>query len=293
MDELFKDRLARYSFLFAKRNTVKEKDRFLKALITDIQQERNDIQVIEFNKTKKSSAHNVYVGNVRTASHIIGTYFDTPLSYSSDYVYFDREDQRKKTLRSIVTATLLWLVAGLVFTLVYIQVTHVTLDFHSLATWILMLFSIVYFTFFAKITKGNWNRKTLVRNTSSIVSLLQMISNPDKNIAYVFLDEGCYGDGGLQELKKKTKRNAEIYLLDSIGGHGELIVQGKAFSKLKSNQEKVHTLKQRDDINYIYAFDKQVNGKYALSQSAIRSKELNYENFKIVQNVLKSCIKGE
>ena len=293
MDELFKDRLARYSFLYAKRNTIKEKDRFLKALVTDIQQERNDIKVVEFNKSKKSASHNVYVGNIKTADSIICTYYDTPLSYWSNYVLFDREDQKKHTLRSIVVVTGLWLLFGFIFTLGCIRFVDVRLNFASISTWLLIFFYIIYFMIFSKLSKGNWNRKTLIRNTSSVLFLLQILSNKDKNVAYAFLDEGCYGEKGLEELNKSIKKHASIYCLDCIGANADIVVSGKCFSKRSLEKVRVEKIKNKNNIHYIFASDLEIDGKFALKKSTLENKTLNYENFKIIYEILKDCIKGE
>lgn len=54
MEDIFNDRLARYSFMYSSRNSNKEKTRFLKALVTDISQVRKDISVIEYSNQKKT-----------------------------------------------------------------------------------------------------------------------------------------------------------------------------------------------------------------------------------------------
>ena len=105
MNDIFNDRLARYSFMYRSRNSNKEKTRFLKALVTDISQVRKDISVIEYSNQKKFSARNVYVGNIEKADQIVCTYYDTPPAYLGDYVLFDRKKQQKQTTKDLFFTT--------------------------------------------------------------------------------------------------------------------------------------------------------------------------------------------
>ena len=89
-NEKFKDWLFRYQSIYRVRRTEKSKRRFLSALVTDLSEMREDVQVIEYNRQKKYASRNVYVGDIDKADQIICTYYDTPIQHFGPYILFDR-----------------------------------------------------------------------------------------------------------------------------------------------------------------------------------------------------------
>ena len=66
-NEKFKDWLFRYQSFYRVRRTDKSKRRFISALVADISDMREDVQVIEYNRHKKYASRNVYVGDIEKA----------------------------------------------------------------------------------------------------------------------------------------------------------------------------------------------------------------------------------
>lgn len=264
MEERFNDRLARYSFMYRLRTTTKEKKRFLKALVVDIAQNREDISVIEYAHKRKYHAQNVYVGNLKKADTIICTYYDTPPVSFGDYVFFDREKQRKQTTQAVVLFTLLWLGIGVLGTLGYMAIAPETFTLLSLQTLVVAIIYIVYFFLLARISKGGINRQSVIRNTSSILCLLELLSNQKKQdkVAYAFLDEGCYGERGLDALKSSIKKGAKIYVLDCIGADAPMVAC------------------ERNKIHYLFCALQNENHEYYLKKETLKAKCLNVENIK-------------
>lgn len=126
-----------------------------------------------------------------------------------------------------------------------------------------------------------WNRKTLIRNTSSVICLLQMLTENrnQKKVAYAFIDEGCYGERGLDVLMSSIKKNAKVYYLDSIGAEAALNVVDKQLDKNK--------------INYIFCADINKNKEFYLDKSKLNKKSLNLENFNQTIKLLNQKIKGD
>ena len=90
------DWIVRYGFLLKKRNSDKQKDKFIQTFLSDILNIRDDINVIEIEE-KKRKYHNIYIGAVSKADKIITTYFDTPIVSFGDYSFTDTEKNKRNT----------------------------------------------------------------------------------------------------------------------------------------------------------------------------------------------------
>ena len=295
MEDIFNDRLARYSFMYRSRNSDKEKTRFLKALVTDISQVRKDISVIEYINQKKYSARNVYVGNIEKADQIVCTYYDTPPAYLGDYVLFDRKKQEKQTTKAVLCASIIWLFLGIIGTLLYMKFISAPFVLFSVQTACIALIYGGYFVILSKLSKGNWNGKNLIRNTSSVLCLLQMLTENQnqKKVAYAFIDEGCYGERGLDVLLSSVKKNAKVYYLDSIGADATLNVMGSQFKEELAESKKIRYVPPKDQINYLFCADMNQNKEFFLDKSKLNKKNLNYDSFKQTIELLNKNIKGD
>jgi hypothetical protein len=100
-----------------------------------------------------------------------------------------------------------------------------------------------------------------------------------KKVAYAFIDEGCYGERGLDVLMSSIKKNAKVYYLDSIGAEAALNVVDKQLDKNK--------------INYIFCADINKNKEFYLDKSKLNKKSLNLENFNQTIKLLNQKIKGD
>lgn len=265
MDERYNDWLARYSTFYKKRYSDKEKTKFIKALMADIVSIRKDVKVMEYDKDRYQG-RSIYVGDIQKADTIICTYYDTPPSYFGSYVYFDTDNQKKKTTQCGLVGSILWFVFGLICTYFYIH--HSTNGF-SLFQWRTLLLVILYglyFVILSRIAKGNWNRRSLIRNTSSIICMLKMMSE-EKNVAYAFVDKGCFGYDGLKTLHKECRKNAKIYYLDSVGA-----------------SDSIQTI-QKEKVQYVFS-GHQENNQWVLTKKELNSKAIHEENF---NEVIKIC----
>lgn len=289
MEELFNDRLARYSFAYRSRTTTKEKERFLKALVTDIAQVRKDVSVIEYGNAKKANAQNVYVGDLKKANKIICTYYDTPAVSIGDYVLFDRKKQEKQTNIAVLSTMALWLLLGAVGTLLYMKHAADTFTLLSAQTILIALVYGIYFYVLSRVTKGAWNRKTLVRNTSSILCMLQLLTETKKQskTAYAFLDDGCYGDRGLEVLRSSVKKNAQIYFLDCVGADADLYAVGPQFGEGQTEAQDIHCVHAEQEVNYIFCAEQNHEQEYYLTKGLLHKKSLNLDHLNRVIELLK------
>lgn len=281
-NETFNDWLFRYQYVYRIRRTAKQKRRFITALATDISKMREDIQVIEYNRHKKYAANNIYVGDIEKADQIICTYYDTPPQHFGPYYLFDRKKQSKGTTSFILVSALLTLLAGLLLTFVYMQVAPNAFDLSSPLTIFIAVCYGAYFIFLSKVAKGLSTRNTLIRNTSSILAILQLINEvQNKKVAFAFLDEGAYGDVGLNVLRESCKASAKLYSLDAVGAHTELHLRGKGFSSEKLRQLAIQQYSDIGNVSYLFGAnvsETPEGTQYVLNKAELKQKTLNMEN---------------
>lgn len=284
--EGFKDWLFRYQYVYRLRRTEKSKKRFLAALVTDIAKMREDVRVIEYNQQKKYAARNVYVGNIKQADRVICTFYDTPPESFGSYQLFDRKDQAKKTTRFILASTIVAILLGIIGTLIYMRLSPNSFQLNSIGTLGIVAIYAAYFALLGKVTKGLSNRKTLVRNTSSILAMLKMIAeNKQKNIAYAFLDEGSYGNKGLDELQDQVKNHCKIYYLDSVGASAPLHLIGESPNSSKINSN-VDYQAADQKVSYLFSARKdQEHAGFYLNPADLKEKQLNMENIATVTSL--------
>lgn len=214
------DWIVRYGFLLKKRNSDKQKDKFIQTFLSDVLNIRDDINVIEI-EGKKRKYHNIYIGDVSKADKIITTYFDTPIVSFGDYSFTDTEKNKRNTLTRIAFESVASLCIGLGIFFFLMRVFEGTL-----LTTVLTVFALAFFYVFNGIVKGRASSKTQVRNTSSLVLVLSLLAKykGNKKVAFAIVDGGCTNEIGLFALKNSVKAQSRIYELDSVGANTALIV---------------------------------------------------------------------
>lgn len=284
--EIFKDWLFRYQYVYRLRRTEKSKKKFLAALVTDIAKMREDVQVIEYNQKKKYAARNVYVGNIQQADRVICTFYDTPPESFGSYQLFDRKDQAQKTTKFILASTILAILFGIIGTLIYMRFSANSFQLNSLSTLGIMAVYAGYFALLGKVTKGLSNRKTLVRNTSSILAMLKMIGeNNQPKVAYAFLDEGSYGTQGLDELQKQVNTNCKIYYLDSVGASTPLHLVGES-PKSSEDHKNIDYQAAEQKVSYLFSARRDSDSAaFYLNSADLKEKQLNMENIAAVTDL--------
>lgn len=220
--EQFNDWVVRYNHLFKTRYTKKQKKKFLQSFLTDLTAIQDDVE-LRGDKEDKDSYH-VVVGNLEKARYVLATYYDTPAVYHGDYKIFDTKNQRKKTMYPIAFFASFMLIIGIILTY-YVSIPIFNNEF-SFKTVLLVLFYVVYFWIFGKVTRGWPEKRNAIRNNSSILFLLQYIAeHPKSNFAFVFYDNGCQGDKSIEKVLGKLNKNRQtLYVLDSIDGTDNLSV---------------------------------------------------------------------
>ena len=221
------DWIVRYGFLLRKRNTDKQKDKFIQTFLADVLNIRDDINVIEV-KEKKRKYHNIYIGDVSKADKIITTYFDTPIVSFGDYSFTDTEKNKRNTLNRMAFESVVSLCMGLGIFFFLMRVFTGTL-----LTTVLTVFALVFFYVFNGIVKGRACRNTQVRNTSSVIEVLSLLEKykNNKKVTFAIVDGGCTNEIGLLALKNSVKSQSKIYELDSVGANVALTVTEGSDSK--------------------------------------------------------------
>ncbi|WP_146623765.1 hypothetical protein [Enterococcus florum] len=287
--EKINDWLFRYQYVYRVRRTEKQKRRFLSALVADLAEMREDVRVIEYNQGKKYSSNNVYVGNIKKADRIICTYYDTPPKHFGSYPFFDRKQQSKHTTNFIMATSAITLLIGLLATLIYMKVSPTSFQLTSPSTIAAIICFGLYFFGLSRVAKGLSERHTLVRNTSSLLAIMEMISRKhDQKTAFAFVDEGTFGENGIEAMKRSCKASAKIYVLDSIGSDDPLYFSGTGISKDKLNQAKIQQTEPKSELNYFFSGKESLDkkGDFFLDQAALKQKQSSQTNCEAIIEVL-------
>jgi hypothetical protein len=163
-----------------------------------------------------------------------------------------------------------------------------TVGLISVRTLFIALAYGVYFYLFGKIAKGSANRKTLIRNTSSVLAMLAMISEAKgEKTAFAFVDEGSFGESGLEAMRTPGNKKAKILFLDCVGAEAPLHVIGNDVSKTKLSELGIDHQSSDEKINYIFSAktsEKEQKTQFYLDKSDLSRKNLSMDNItKVVE----------
>ena len=267
--ERFQDWVFRYQYIYNSRKSEQKKQRFIQAILKDVFSFRQDVAVMESNHTQIQ--RDIYIGDVKTAKTVICTYYDTPMESLGAYTFFDTKKQAQKTMTYLYGMSFLMLLIGILLTLAYTRFAPHAFDFSSPITWLSVGGFGLYFLILRYVTKGSAVRKNLIRNTSSILAILEMSQENKRDVAYILFDRGCYGPQSLYENQVINPQAKWIYL-DSIGAHAPL--------------HRVEQQAMKGQLTYIFAAQ-QKNEHYYLPKKRLKDRRLNMEN---MHQVVTWCI---
>ncbi len=260
MEEL----LVRYGIFFGKRNTLKQKQKFLIAITKEF--EKIGYQTKFANDEKKGNSRTVdyFIGDIGKADTIICANFDTPNKVLwPNYHYYPLNGE--KTFKSYWLATLLPSFLSMIVALVlmYIIISNETLggDFRPVLIFVSIL---VAFLLSTVISKGLINKYNINRNTASIMAILETAKRvkDNKKVAFILIDKGCSDNKGAQLIKRAlpTTMDKKLFIyLDCIGnGETFTIAHKENLTKESEKLKKAFTgtqdirIKEVDNGNLIY-----------------------------------------
>lgn len=284
--EMEKDRLLRYGYVYKSRYTAKQKDRFLRALIKDISLKRKDVSFIEYTLGKHQTLKNVYVGDLQKAKYLICTYYDTPPISFSDYPMFQVKQQEKNTLMTIGIVTIVWVLLGIIGTWL-LKDELIKFDMISLQTFIVFCMYLGYFWVLSKISKGDVQRHTLIRNTSSVLCILDILSKYSNHnqVAYAFLDKGCQGNLGLQVACKEVGKHVTVYHLDCIGAQLPLYVMGNQAQRIENQHDKIQGVQTNHRVQFIFCA-KPYADDFIVPKQVLSQKQIQQQTYDVVKHIL-------
>src|SRR5699024_4966537 len=145
----------------------------------------------------------------------------------------------------------------------------------------------IYFFIFNRLRIGIGEKNNLIRNTSSILLLLNMIQkNKSRQVVYAFVDAGCTNNAGLDKLLEQT--NAKVYMLDSIGSDHHLY-QVSSNTKMFKNIDGVTEIECNEINNnkLLYLLSaKKTDKNFFLPSDSLKADELNDDNMNKIMKFL-------
>ena len=282
--EFKEDILVRYGYILSKRFTQKQKDKAVFALEKDLKYLGSDVKIDNFNNHGKKNK-NIYFGSIKTAKTIVATYYDTPGTFLGDYYPMDKDKQKKTTMASLLLSSILVIILGLLYTILFARKILDSNDLISLPSILIIVSYFLFFILLGKTARGLAYRKTMVRNTSSIIFMINMILENvyEKNTAFAFLDSGCSNNAGLERLSELNPR-AEIIYLDSIGSDQDI----KSLD-YQGNEELFSKAYLTKNTSLRIGAEK-IGHTYKISKESLNSRNINAEN---LENLYKELTKGD
>jgi len=291
-EEQWKDWILRYNNVYKKRQSFKQKSRFLRSLSTDLQLLDKEFEIEEYSDSgnKKDTTRNVYVGDIENAKKVVTTYYDTPAKHFGSYHYFDIEKNGKNTILFTMLFAIIYLIVGALATIYIMESNFEVLSFTGL---IVVVFYFLYFYIFSKNVKGISRRNNLVQNTSSVVMMLDYINNSkySNNVAFAFVDKGTTSKQGLNNLLNEIKATTRVMYLDSIGSSQPIEVITPSTVIENSDESESESFMTHNDLDYVLTRDSKISG-YFLKKSELNSKEINQDNLEQTNQFINEFLKG-
>lgn len=227
-----KDYIFSYGVVCGTRRSDTQKKRFLRMAKKQFTYNGFQVQVtkskISFFKIESKNIYNMYIGDVKKAKYIFITYYDTPRkAILPSYQEAFHPCLSKANIYIDMSIAVLFLISML--SLAYTALIPNLNTYGVVSMWGILCLCIILFSFYLMkhLRGGIANRNNMVRNSSSIITLVafasQLCDKQKKEIAFVFLDEGTNSEYGLHMLDAyiREQRSTRIYL-DSIGNEGDI-----------------------------------------------------------------------
>ena len=230
----FKDLVLRYCVIFGKRFTSKEKITFLRVISKELIQLGYSVEAkvakLKLATRRYENYYNAYIGDLDKAELIICTYYDTGIkNFNLQKKYaFTPQFSKLGYLVGILPIIILFIASLILNYFVFIPKIQVE-GFFSISGILSIISTILLFFIVLKYKNGIPNQKNFVCNTSSIITIINLIHQLDKKekkkIAFVLYDDGNGGQYGLKMLESYSEQMKEkkFIFIDSIGNGEDLI----------------------------------------------------------------------
>ena len=230
--ETIQDLILRYGVILKKRNTEKQKTAFLRAAQKQLEEAgfTVDITCVAASIMKREAMHtyNLYAGDFNHAGIVFVTYYDTPLLQ-----LLPREQKAFASNWSqgnFLLHTLLFLLCILVMVfLLYSGILPNLQRYDFMSIWgaVLVLVCLSGFYIVRQMRGGMAAGNTMVRNSSSLITLFALASELSKqekeHVAFALIDEGTRSEYGLKMLDAYLNgRSIKRVYLDAVGNTGRL-----------------------------------------------------------------------
>ncbi len=227
----FKDFFTNYAIFLGRRFYPKEKLKFLALAQKEFENANYQVNITQSEEKivgEKLFYRNLYAGDFKNAKVVFATYYDTPKKsiFPEKTFAFNALVSKYNAANTLLLPIIVLLSTFLVF--YYLLRPALAMEgFFSLTGLFSIILFILALMFIRKLRFGIPKRNNVIRNSSSVVSLLLYATQKtsDQGIAFAFIDSGTTNDYGLIMLEDYLKDSkAKVILLDSVGGADDLHV---------------------------------------------------------------------
>ncbi|WP_392561214.1 hypothetical protein RHO12_08510 [Orbus sturtevantii] len=232
--ENFRDLVFRYCIMFGRRFSYKDKIAFLRIIAKELMGLGYSVDAkiakLKLAKKRYENYYNAYIGDLNKAELIICTHYDTGINNFNLLKTYAFKPQFSKLSYFIGLSPIIILFMLSVIVNYFIFIPNIALQgFLSFSGVASILTTVVLFFFILKFRNGIANKKNFVCNSSSIITIINLIKKLDKRskkkIAFVLYDGGNSNQYGLKMLENYSNNvsKKKIIFLDSIGNSEELL----------------------------------------------------------------------
>jgi len=280
------DLLVKFGIVFGKRYTLKQRQRFLLSINEEFSELGYNTKFANNNRKNNAKAVNLFIGDIASATTIICTHHDTPLTVLwPNYRYYPlngRRSFRAYSIATIIPAIIATIFAALA---IYFFISNPDLGGNLRPFWIFAVV-LVSFLLATLISKGLSNKYNINRNTAAMLAILHIAKNLDQQArqktAFILLDKGCGDNSGAQMMQQAlpTTLGKKLFIyLDCIGNGEELVIahrenlqkdSDKLLKSFKGKQNAIVTELDDGQVQFTptYFFDRCIivtNGHYDTS----------------------------
>ena len=271
------DKIMAYGVFMGKRFKPKQKERFINGLGNEFAQMGYPVRLMKDDENRKNATTNLIVGDIANASTVYTAYYDTPAKYlwgNVNYYPLNGTLSMKTSLwptylpifviLGVVSALFVWL----------FMAKEVGGDFRTV---VLFAAAIVAFVVTSAVSRGFANPCNINRNTSGIMTLLDVASKLDENqrkkVAFLLFDKGTTDGSGMNMIAQampKTLDKHQFIFVDCVA-KGSCVAVGYRDNNEREARKLISAYKGAKETKVINMDEKRVvyTGAYFVPKAVV------------------------
>ena len=273
------DKIMAYGVFMGKRFKPKQKTRFINGLGNEFAQMGYDVRLMKDDEKRKNAVTNLIVGDIAHANTVYAAYYDTPAKFlwgNVNYYPFNGT----LTMKSALWPTYLpiFVVLGLMIAGFIWMFSNPEFGGDH-RTIVMIVIALVAFVISSAVSRGFANTCNINRNTSGILTLLDIASKLDenqrKNVAFLLYDGGTTDGSGMKLIAKclpKTLDKHQFIFVDCVA-KGSSVAVGYRENNEREARKLLNAYKGNKETHLVQMDEKRLvyTGEYFVPKAIVVS----------------------